>query len=221
MNNLINPQQKNGFRKSPMPTKKEVLEDYSQELAKLNAQVIDVRKGNMVFAQLMKANEMKLQELNAAINALSFSLTNVIKFLLDNKIVNKEAWLKFSDDQRVAYLSEIEKQADENNGLVKVDKPVENGNVVVLKFGAKEKNGDTIVELTQDFLETYIGEDSKDNFAKLMPELQKEVLGLKAGDVKDSIPFTLPEDFALEHLRNVEVFISFTIISVKEFKQGS
>jgi trigger factor len=129
-----------------------------------------------------------------------------VKGLDQIKVERKEPKADPKDVQRV-----IDSVLSEQRTVKVVEREARDGDQVTVKFTAQDAEGKAVEGLTADNYAVTIGS------SKLLPGFEPMLVGLKKGDAKE-FKLTLPEGFAMEHLRGKEVTFSVEAQRVEEVK---
>lgn len=198
-----------GFRKKKMPTKVELLNKTIGKEQEYNKKFETVQLILNNLNKRMKDTEDKMSndimQSIILILALKEAITQELK-------IDDERWNAIVGGVTKKLAEEREKDYDEKNGLVTVDRPAINGDILIVSFkgtiDGKPFDGGSSEGILISVGSKFFLED-----------FENSLIGKKKEDVY-STPVKFPDNYSVKNLASKEAIFEIKILSVKEKKQG-
>lgn len=170
--------------------------------------------------QICDAHDSLVQHYLKTITALELRLVALSKVLMTNNIITSEGLRAEIRHEELLNLMDQERQFNAKNNFTLVDRPSQEGDLLVVSFSSTMADTNASEpSLQSEWCHTSLG-DNEYGLIRLLPEIEKELIGVKAGD-KKSVTFTFPDDYRLENLRGKTATFEFNILSVKAKSESS
>ncbi len=205
-----------GFRRNKDLTKKQVLKQKESDNT-------DMQKLLYACQMLMERNnesEKRLAQLESRIDVvvpvIEFEYTGLIKLLATKGILFEDELAESIERQRVDYMTRCEAETDKQLNLIDVERPAQEGDIVIVSFSASDTSGNAVKEMSTNYFMTTIGITDL-MFPQLMPNLNSALINMVPGERKDHINVHFPDDYKVNpRVAGQTLHFSLTLSRLKE-----